>query len=341
MDRIEKNLRTSGRIVRDPVVMSYVNALACTLAPEYCDDMRVYVVQNAHFQASMRPNGAMEVWTGLLVRAQNEAQLGFVLAHEIAHFKRRHTLEQWHRVKTMSDGLVWLQIASAAAGHGYVGDIAQLLALTSLLAFNRDQEREADRLGLEMMARAGYDPRQAARIWEEFIEELEAGDEDRPPLFLSTHPSPPQRVQMISALAEEARSGSGPGVIERERFLGVMSRIRAPTLREEIRQRQFERTEVVLGRLLEAGVDRGEIEYYRGELCVARGEEGDEDRAIDHFESALGDSGAPAETHRELALLWRERQDRARALEHFESYLEVKPEASDRLMIEAYIAELR
>ena len=93
MDRVEGNLKTSGRVVDDPALNAYVSGLVCRLAGPYCGDVRVYVVRAAGFNASMAPNGSMRVWTGLLLRSRNEAQLAFVLGHELGHYLRRHSLQ--------------------------------------------------------------------------------------------------------------------------------------------------------------------------------------------------------------------------------------------------------
>ncbi len=341
MDRVERELRSSGRLVRNPAVHRYVKALACTLAPEYCDQIRVYVVSEPHFNATMAPNGCIEVWTGLLLRAQNEAQLATVLAHEIAHFRGRHTLEKWRQTEKATNALVVVQLASAAAGHGYIGDAANFVAVTSLRAFSRDQEREADRVGFELLARAGYDPREAARIWKALVEELEQGDENpRIPTFLSTHPSIPERIETLDAMAAEHLTDENAGRTGRERYLAAIAPIRAKLLRDEVRQNRFERSRLVLSRILEAGVARGEIEFYRGELYRLRAERGDHDHAIEHYRSAIEVGDAPAEVHRSYGLVLRSMGEKSDAAAQFQMYVERDPDAPDRAMIESYLAEL-
>lgn len=342
MDRVERELRTSGRLVRNPEVHGYVKALACTIAPEYCDQIRVYVVSEPHFNATMAPNGCIEVWTGLLLRAQNEAQLATVLAHEIAHYRGRHTLEIWRQTEKTTNALVVIQVASAAAGRGYIGDAANFVAFTSLLSFNRDQEREADRVGFELLARAGYDPREAARIWKALIEELELGDEKpRTPTFLSTHPSIPERIGTLDAMAAEHLTDENAGRTGRERYLAAIAPIRAKLLRDELRQNRFERSRLVFTRLLEAGIAPGEMEFYRGELHRLRGKPGDELRAIEHYGSAIEAGDAPAEVHRSYGLVLRAVGEKGDAAEQFQAYVERDPDAPDRAMIESYLAELR
>lgn len=77
----------------------------------------------------MAPNGYMEIWTGLMLRAQNEAQLAYVIGHEIGHYQERHSLERWRAVRNTTTALAFVRIAASAAGTGYAGDIATFAAL--------------------------------------------------------------------------------------------------------------------------------------------------------------------------------------------------------------------
>ena len=85
MDRLENRLKGSGRIVEDDALDAYLRNIVCRLEPAHCPNIRIYVVDVPYFNASMAPNGMMQVWAGLLVRSENEAQLAFVLGHELAH----------------------------------------------------------------------------------------------------------------------------------------------------------------------------------------------------------------------------------------------------------------
>ena len=246
MDRMEQSLRTSGRLLTDvdftaggltdpniadvnlnavrstaPALHSYVRNIVCKLAGAYCSDIRVYVVQNPHFNAAMAPNGAMQVWTGLILRAQNEAQLAYVLSHEFGHYLRRHTLQQFRDVRSKADFLAFLSVAAALAGHGYVGPLANLIALASVYKFSRDQEREADELGFELMVRAGYDPREASRILEALVKEREAAEDPDRFIFFSTHPPTDERIETLKEMAEKAVADGGHWIVGRDRFLAA------------------------------------------------------------------------------------------------------------------------
>jgi len=211
MDKVEENLSHSGNVVRDEVLTACVQGIACVLSPEYCKGIRVYIVRTPNFNATMAANGAMQVWTGLLIRCENEAQLASVIGHELAPFKRRPTLQQFEDLRRKASGLLLVEIAAAAAGADYVGTLARMAATGSILAFSREQESEADVLGLEMLANAGYEAREAAKVWERVLDEERYVDDERqytPPLFLSSHPSSESRAALLAQLAEAQPEGA-------------------------------------------------------------------------------------------------------------------------------------
>ena len=90
MDREETRLRRSPFVVRDAELNKYLQDLVCRLGGDHCPDIRVHVVRTPLFNATMAPNGMMQVWTGLLLRAENEAQLAAILGHEIGPVSYTH-----------------------------------------------------------------------------------------------------------------------------------------------------------------------------------------------------------------------------------------------------------
>ena len=95
MEEAERTLKTSDFVIRDSALNAYVasGVLCRTVGAERCKAARVYIVRTPYFNANMAPNGMMQVWSGLLLRTRNEAQLAAVLGHEFAHFEQRHSLQ--------------------------------------------------------------------------------------------------------------------------------------------------------------------------------------------------------------------------------------------------------
>ena len=166
MDKSEQELKTSGSLITDAAANAYLQEVVCRLASDLCTDVRVYLVRVPHFNASMAPNGVMQVWSGLLLRAENEAQLAYILGHEISHYRYQHSLQMFRQAKTTASILAPFQVVTAAGGVGYVGSLAQVAAVGTLMKFSRDHEREADDGGFEMLVAAGYNPHEAAKVWE-------------------------------------------------------------------------------------------------------------------------------------------------------------------------------
>jgi predicted Zn-dependent protease len=341
MDRVEQSLRTSGHLLDNAAVHAYLHGILCKLTPEHCENIRLYVIETPHFNASMAPNGAMQVWTGLLLRAGNEAQLAFVLGHELGHYLRRHSAQRWRDARTKTNVAAVFSVLTAAAGHGYLGSLGQLVALGSILQFSRDNEREADQIGLELMARAGYDPREAATIWEALDQERRAGKDSDPLIFFATHPPTDERIDTLKDLARKAYASDRDWTDGREAYTAMLRPLRATLLRDELQLRDFARTQVVLTRLLTAEPDSGQLHFFQGELYRLRAGDGDAARALASYERALALGGAPPETNRATGLLLMRQGEKKRARTAFERYLTERPEAEDKAMIQAYLEELR
>lgn len=149
------------------------------------------------------PGGKVGVHTGIFKVARNQDQLAAVIAHEIGHVVSRHHDERITRqLGTQTVLGVASMIAGAAYGEGAARTTRQLGGLTAQAAFllpkSREQESEADVVGQQLMARAGFDPRQAVNLWQNMIE----ASPGRPPEWLSTHPDPQSRLRELGARAE-------------------------------------------------------------------------------------------------------------------------------------------
>ena len=339
-ENIERRLVTSGRVVTEPELNAYVREIVCRLSPDYCADIRFYIVRTPHFNASMYPNGFMQVWTGLLLRAENEAQLAYVLGHELGHYLHRHSVQNWRTVRGTAGAMIFVQVATAAAGVGFVGDLGALVAAGALMTYSRDFEREADDVGFEMMTDAGYDPEQASRIWEALLEERAASDDPKQFIFFATHPSTEERIDTLNSLAAARRPFTHAPDLGTERYQKFTRPYLDEWLRDDLRNRKLSGSEVMLKRLIENRGDRPELQFFLGELYRIRAGEGDADRAVKAYSAALGQQDAPPETYRSLGLVhWREGRN-AEARSSFEAYLRASPNASDYAMVKSYLDQL-
>ncbi|MBI3935923.1 MAG: M48 family metallopeptidase [Betaproteobacteria bacterium] len=157
----------------------------------------VNVISSNDINAWSMPGGKMAVYTGLLDRLRpTDDELAAVLAHEMAHALREHGRER--ASQAVAQGIA-LSVVGAAVGLGDSGmQLAQIITdLTFNLPNSREHEREADRIGVELAARAAFDPRAAVTLWRKMAQ---AGG-GAPPRFLSTHPSPGDRARDLQDYA--------------------------------------------------------------------------------------------------------------------------------------------
>jgi predicted Zn-dependent protease len=188
-------------------VQCVVDHIVRAIPQENTADWEITVFADDQPNAFALPGGKIGVYTGMLEVAQNQHQLATVIAHEVAHVIARHSNE---RVSANLATQTGLQVVKVAAGgnsparqelFGLLGVGAQVGVL---LPFGRAQESEADLVGLDYMARAGFDPRESVRLWEN----MAAVGGARPPEFLSTHPSGDRRMRDLNARMRDAMARS-------------------------------------------------------------------------------------------------------------------------------------
>ncbi len=163
------------------------------------------LIESDQMNAFALPGGKVAVYTGILPVCKNEAGLAAVIGHEVAHAMARHGAER------ISQGLV-VDLIGAGIAYGTRSSDPKARAgilvaygagaqLGVVLPYSRKHESEADTIGIRFMARAGYDPAEAVRLWERMAR---VGGE-RPPEFLSTHPDPKKRADALREVLPEMR----------------------------------------------------------------------------------------------------------------------------------------
>lgn len=331
MDREETRLRRSPFNLRDPELRSYVQDISCRLGSSHCPDIRVHLVRTPYFNASMAPNGMMQVWSGLMLRVDNEAQLAAVLGHEIGHYLARHSVERLRDAKSRAAFGQFMGL------FGLVGLLGQVGVLAGMFAYSREHEREADRIGTILMSQAGYDASEAAKVWGNLLLETRArpGGEESSVLF-ATHPAQEERQATLAQLAEAYKGG-----VTNEK---AWQQKTAPFLREwlgdEIKRGQHEESVALLTRAIKRSTLQTEYLYARGEVYRLRGKESDLEASLADFKAASALGGEPPETHRGIGLIYRARKQVPDAKASFQRYLELAPQAPDSSMIKTYLEEL-
>lgn len=163
----------------------------------------VNVEKNDQLNAYCMPGGKIMVYSGMMDKLQaTDDELGAVIGHEIAHALREHGRERMSQAYVQQFGLQALaSLVTGSAGGAAVQAAGMGSQLFFTLPNGREQEREADRMGLELAARAGYNPDAAVTLWQK----MTANSKGAPPEFLSTHPASQNRIADLKALAPKVR----------------------------------------------------------------------------------------------------------------------------------------
>jgi len=199
--------RAKNALNRDAAQVARVRTVAQRLIPQTATfrpdapnwKWEVNVLSTSELNAWVMPGGKIAVYTGLIERLQlTDAELAAVMGHEIAHALREHGRERASRA--VGQGVA-LGVLGAVAGIGDAGmNVAQLaLEVTLNLPNSRTHEVEADRIGVELAARAGYDPHAAVTLWQKMGQVAQGG----PPKWLSTHPPREDRLRDLQEYADK------------------------------------------------------------------------------------------------------------------------------------------
>jgi predicted Zn-dependent protease len=334
MDREEVRLRRSPLTIKDEALQKYLTGLVGRLADSHSPDIRVMPVRMPHFNAMMAPNGMMLVWSGLMLRAENEAQLVAVLGHELGHYLERHQVEQLRAAK---DHAFLAQLVGLIGGVG--GVVGKIGIMASMFAFSREHESRADRMGMRLMQDAGYDGREAAAVWENLLAELrvtggkEAGKGED---LFSTHPTSASRRDDLLKLAGDRGGENGA-----ERYRKAIAPMRFGWLQDEVKRGQYEESLVMFDRLLKLDARDAEVLYARGEVYRLRDDDGDVPRALADLDLATQARQPPAEAFRSLGLVHKQRNDTAGALKAFQQYLAQAPQAPDAGLVRSYLTDMK
>jgi predicted Zn-dependent protease len=165
-------------------------------------------IANTHqINAVALPGGPIWIYRGVLEQATNESQVASVLAHEIAHIARRHAATQLTTVAMTKWSLNFLgSLLGNAGGAGGAQVAAEFLASGAALKYSREDEREADRVGMALMSRAGWDGHGMVEMFE-ILKKASGRDPSMVEAFFSTHPSPQERIKDLSAVVAAHRGG--------------------------------------------------------------------------------------------------------------------------------------
>jgi len=377
-EKEEAALLKKVKIDDDPLLEEYLAKIGDRLLPDAVREaggpgFKFGVVNDPTLNAFAMPNGRVYIHTGLLSRLDNEAQLAMIVGHEMTHVTHRHAL-RFQRdatnkqiIYTVLAVAASIGVAVAAGSQARSGDYigAQVLsqtanailgvglklaAIAAINGYGRDLEREADREGMRRLVRAGYDPKEAPKVFAL----LQKESKDRGSLetfFFGSHPQLEERIETTSEFLKTtyAEAAARPDTIRDSEEFGLRMRtvVRENALLD-IRAGRFKLAQEQLDRVVAITPKDPVAHLYFGDLYRLQSQRARKalDResfarmALAHYErSAELDPGLP-EPYRQLGFLYYQQNDVQRAREAFRHYLALKPEAPDGRRIKEYLLEL-
>jgi len=220
-----QQVEASVKMVQDPVVTEYVNRIGQNLVRNSDAQVpfTIKVIDSDEVNAFALPGGFFYVNSGLILAADEEAELAGVMAHEIAHVAARHATRQITRAQWANIGTIPLIFVGGGIGYA-VRSVAGLALPMTFLSFSRGFEAEADYLGLQYMYKSGYDP----QAFISFFEKLQAKEKRKPGTLaraFSTHPQTPDRIEKSQEEIGKILPARPQYVVSTSEFDDVKSRL--------------------------------------------------------------------------------------------------------------------
>jgi predicted Zn-dependent protease len=308
-------LRKESALLEDPALLGYLDGVLAALTPDglpaEAPRPRVAVTRSTERNAGAFSDGLVLISTGFLAALADEAQAAAAFSHEVAHFLARDPLSALHSRR-------------------------QSASTVTRMTLSRAREEEADRLGLELMERAGYDPHG-------MIEMLTLlGSEQKAPArgeaVFASHPFTTERTRALEAAMPRTAGGSGRR--DAARYESAIANLLLVEAQLELDADQLDRAGAAIERHLRLRPNSGHAYYLKAERERRVAPEGRHAPAVrEAYERAIALAPDDADALRALGFLCRESGEAERSRELFRRYLAAAPDAKDRKLIERYLGE--
>jgi len=333
----EQALGKSGLIYDDPDLERYLERVVRNLQPADPRpdfSFRVNVIKDPHLNAFVFPDGAIYVNTGMLARIENEAQLATILAHEMAHVLRRHALKTFRALKNKE---AVQEEFTQSTEPGAVGrSLVSKRSAVPVGAYSRSLELEADRVGLELMIKAGYNPQEGVGLFRH-LEKVTMEEKIHEPFVSGTRPSLRERWRNFEEFVHTHGDARIPGIRNREIFLLKTKGALFENARLDLRLGRFMAARRETEKYLVIVPRDAKAIYLLGEISRQRGGEGAIRRARAFYEKAIAMNPSYAEPYRALGLIQYKAGEMTLARKSFQWCLLLSPQRHDRDYIQGYL----
>jgi tetratricopeptide (TPR) repeat protein len=354
-ETLQKGLLYSGEHVTN--YLGQIENRLLTAQPSVQEAISLYVLKSPNPNAFAFPNGNIYLHGGLFTTLESEDQLAAVAAHEIVHVTERHSVKAVIANKNKLIGSHIADFATGGFGLVYLGTYA------SIMNYSREQESEADRLGMSLLAESGYQKRAMAEAYESLIRYPELRHQKSS--IYSSHPSFQARIRDLHELAGEDPPGEKFPEIRDGTFRELKARMMEDSLKIRLRNREFNLSVTILDEAEDYFGNSAKVDFYRGEIhygfykypeiaareyhfietgkdkadraTIQKFEEEKERNlavAIEHYQLAFDSTPPYPKSLRRLGEIEEQRGNAKQARDYFSLYLELQPDATDRSYVE-------
>src|SRR6202171_2328420 len=365
-EKEEQKLTKLGKPYADPLLEDYLASVAAKLVPEDARRAgapapRIAVFRDPTLNAFAMPNGKVYIHTGLLSRVETEPQLSMILGHELTHVTNRHALmfnrdaqnkQIWFTALAIAASLGVAVAAGSQTGKStyvtaevlrttsniFVGLGLQLAFIAAVNGFGRDLEREADREGMERMVKAGYDPREAPRVFA-LLKDDHGDGSKLENFFFGNHPRLDERIANTQELlkAKYATADTADVVQNTDEFAMRTRTVVRENAAIDIRAGRFGLAKAQLDRVLALAPKDPTTHLYYGDLYRLQAQRAKNPfdkpmlvaQALQSYEQAAALDATFPDPFRQMGFLYYQSRQNDKAKEAFRKYLVLKPDAAD------------
>jgi predicted Zn-dependent protease len=328
--RQQSNIVRRSEFYRDAHLEEFIAQILCDLTPPHLPEgiaPRVILVANDAVNAYSFPDGAIYIHTSLLTRLENEAELALVLAHELAHVTHRHALRAFMAYQEIKN--------SAAAEHGRSHPGAGARDLTAwfgtgefpeaMCGILRSLEVEADRIGIDMIVKAGYNFIETLEIFEHLKEDGQ------------NFQSAGRAAEMREAFADIRPLGRRGRLTDRQAFDTRLHNLLLNQAARELQHGHFDRALQSAQRCSRASPTDARCHFVLGEILRQRNHPGDHHLALRHYHLSIASDPSLAGSRKAIGLIYLKQGQARLAKSFFETALALNPNAPDSAYIHAYL----